>query len=215
VTAFGVSTIPKAYLAAWLGALLLAVLVAIRNRAAIRLFRSDYRRFLKARWRLVTFTLGASALTLAAPYAGDPTWDHADALLMAALTYATAPWSVACLYRALRGRERNLAEIYLAGCAWMLSASWSYDLYILLRDGHYPPTWLANANMGASSVLYLSAGLLWNLDWRPGRGVTFSFLEDQWPPPSSGDRFSKVGLYASAFMTMVALTMGYVFLLSR
>jgi hypothetical protein len=34
--------------------------------------------------------------------------------------------------------------------------------YLWMRDGHYPVTWWAN--LLASSVLYLCAGLFWNLD---------------------------------------------------
>jgi hypothetical protein len=208
---YGISTALTVYLAAWLTALAIAAGVAVRCRPAIRLFAAEYRRFLRARWRLVTFASGASALTLVAPYAGDPTWDYVDALFMSLLTFATAPWAVGCLYRALRGSDRHPAELYVAGCAWMFSASWSYDLYILLRDGVYPPSWLSN--LGASSVLYLSAGLFWNLDWVPARGVTFSFLEPRWPSPGAEGRFARVGIYASAFMAMVTITMAYVFLL--
>jgi hypothetical protein len=40
-------------------------------------------------------------------------------------------------------------------------------------------SWLAN--IGASAILYASAGLFWSLDWRPERGATFSFLEPEWP----------------------------------
>jgi len=70
-------------------------------------------------------------------------------------------------------------ELFVAICLWLFSVSWSYDLYLVLRDGSYPTTWLANLLLSAS--LYLPAGLLWNLDWRPQRGVTFSFLESDWP----------------------------------
>ncbi|MBC3918102.1 hypothetical protein H8L32_11490 [Undibacterium sp. CY18W] len=35
---------------------------------------------------------------------------------------------------------------------WMFSASWCYDLYLLLRDGVYPLTW--EANIYAPSVMY-------------------------------------------------------------
>jgi hypothetical protein len=56
----------------------------------------------------------------------------------------------------------------VALCLWLFSASWSYDLYLLLRDGSYPVTWLAN--LFASSLLYLSAGLFWNLHWTARTG---------------------------------------------
>jgi hypothetical protein len=200
----------RVYLVAWLTALWLAVIVAIRQRRRVTLFDAAYRRFLAVRWRLITFAIATVALVLVAPHTGDPTWDYYDAAFMSVLTFATAPWSLGTLYRGLRGQRQPVA-LYLAACAWMFSASWSYDVYILLRDGFYPPSWLAN--LGASSILYGAAGMFWNLDWRPARGVTFSFLEPEWPTAGSGGPFTKVLGYAAAFMALVAGSLAYVFLI--
>jgi hypothetical protein len=68
-------------------------------------------------------------------------------------------------------------------------------------------TWLAN--IGASSVLYIAAGLLWNLDWRPGRGVTFSFLEPDWPSTPPHPSFMRILGYAMPFMLITALSVAY------
>jgi hypothetical protein len=198
------------YLVAWLGALLLAVLVAIRHRSRITLFGADYRRFLAVRWRLVTFAIATTALVVVAPHTGDPTWDYYDAAFMSVLTFTTAPWALGTLVRAVRG-PRDPAALYVAACAWMFSASWSYDLYILLRDGAYPPAWLSN--IGASSILYGAAALFWSLEWRPGRGVTFAFLERDWPSPGAGGQFGRVFGYAAAFMALVTGSLAYVFLI--
>jgi len=201
----------RLYLAAWLAALFVGVIVAIRHRHRISLFGQDYRRFLAVRWRLVTFAIATAALVLVAPHTGDPTWDYYDAAFMSVLTFATAPWSLGALYRGLRRRSEPVAALYVAACAWMFSASWSYDLYILLRDGAYPPAWLSN--LGASSILYGAAGLFWSLEWRPARGVTFSFLEPQWPTAGNGGHFGKLLGYASAFMALVTGSLVYVFLI--
>ena len=101
-----------------------------------------------------------------APYTGDPTWDYFDALMMSVLTFTTAPWAVGTLYRALR-RKADVAQAYVALCALLFSASWCYDIYLVFRDGIYPATW--RANFAASSILYLLAGMLWSLEWRPAR----------------------------------------------
>jgi hypothetical protein len=199
------------YLLAWMAAVLAAVIVAVKHRRRVSLFGSEYRRFLLARWRLATFAIATTGLVVIAPATGDPTWDYYDAAFMAILTFATAPWALGCLFRALRGRRRDPVEIYVAACAWMFSASWSYDLYILLRDGLYPPGWVSN--IGASSILYGAAGLFWSLEWRPGRGVTFSFLEPDWPAAGTGTHFGKVLGYAVAFMALVTGSLVYVFLL--
>lgn len=100
-------------------------------------------------------------------------------------------------------------QAIVAFCVWMFSASWSYDLYLVLRDNQYPQTWLSN--IFASSVLYAAAGLLWNLEWRPGRGVTFSFLEPEWPTPLAEPRFTRILGYAAPFMLLAILAIGSFF----
>ena len=44
------------------------------------------------------------------------------------------------------------------------------------------PIWLAN--LLASSVLYLCAGLFWNITHRDGHGVTFAFTRQDWFTPA-------------------------------
>jgi hypothetical protein len=202
----------RAYIGAWVLALASAAVVAARSRRTLELWQPAYLRFLAVRWRVVTFAIAAITLTVVAPYTGDPTWDYADAAFMSVLAFATAPWAVGCLFRALRG-PRQLAHAYVALVVWLFCASWSYDLYILLRDGVYPPSWLSN--MGASSILYVAAGLFWSLDWRPGRGATFAFLEPDWPATGPTGHFGKIIAYGLAFMALVTLTMGYVFFRDR
>ena len=125
-----------------------------------------------------------------------------DAGFMALFTYVTAPWSVGILVLALRRRAGGL-ELYLAAVLWMLSTSWSYDAYILLRQGAYPPAW--QANIVLSSVLYACAGMTWNLEWRPGLGVTFGFLQPGWPAAPSDRRFGRVAWMAAPLMALVAV----------
>jgi len=90
----------------------------------------------------------------------------------------------------------------VAICIWMFSASWSYDLYLILRDGAYPDTWFPN--IFASSVLYVSAGLLWNLEWKEGRGVIFGFMEPSWPEVADNRVFRKIVWFALPFMALAA-----------
>ncbi|MBW1856011.1 MAG: hypothetical protein JRJ00_15255 [Deltaproteobacteria bacterium] len=143
-----------------------------------------------------------------APYTGDPTWDFFDAFFMSVLTYLTAPWAMGALYNVAR-RKLNPSQAFVALCLWMFSASWSYDLYLVLRDGAYPITWFSN--IFASSVLYISAGLFWNLDWIQGRGMTFAFMENNWPYSTSGAAFSKIVWIALPFMALVSFLILYFF----
>jgi hypothetical protein len=170
----------KAYVSLWGAACAAAVLLYARRFASFSISRAAYWRFLVEPWKAAAFVVAASMITLVAPYTGDPTWDRVDGFFMSVLCYATAPWVVGVLHGALRA-TRRLDELYVALCAWLFSASWSYDLYLVLRDGRYPDTWAAN--LFASSVIYLAAGLFWNLEFRPGRGVIFSFMREGWPSP--------------------------------
>ena len=67
---------------------------------------------------------------------------------------------------------------------------WTYDAYIVFRDGVYPPSWLPN--LGLSGPISLSAGLFWNL--RPGP-TYFAFREPAWPDVDV-TRFRDVALLA-------------------
>jgi len=194
------------YVGVWGTACAVALALVLANPKAYSFTEPAYFRFLGAPWKLVTFAIAGFGITVVAPHTGDPTWDYYDAAFMAILTFLTAPWSVGALYLALRGRS-GLRQAWVAACLWMFSASWSYDLYLLLRDGEYPNTWLPN--IPASSVLYCSAGLLWNLDWRPGRGATFSFQEPDWPHMAPAADFSRVVWVALPFMAVAGACILY------
>ncbi len=150
--------------------------------------------------------VGAVKTPVLGPYSGDPTWDFASASFMSVLTYATAPWAVGVMFRALVKKE-SIHIIYPAVCLWMFSASWSYDLYILIRDDMYPLTWYAN--LIASSFLYFCGGLFWNLSYKTGRGVHFAFTEDEWPEFESVQPVAKIIWFAMPFVILIAGLMFY------
>lgn len=193
------------YIFCWSLLCIAGMVVGWRNWSDCTLFRRIYLRTLLVPWKLFLFAIALGFFVLVAPYAGDPTWDRIDATFMAVFTYASAPWSVGTLYRWLRGRERGQLA-FVAMCVWMFSASFSYDLYIFVRQGFYPSSWWSN--IIASSVLYSSAGLLWSLEVRPERGVVFSFMMDPWFEPEARSRggLAMVG-YAFAFVLLVIAMM--------
>lgn len=195
------STFFSVYIALWASACLVAIVLYVKDRSSYALSHANYWRFLFQRWKVITFLVATTGMTVIAPYTGDPTWDYFDALFMSFLTFFTAPWAMGALYKAAK-KELPLRQAFVAVCIWMFSASWSYDLYILIRDGDYPITWLPN--IFASSVLYISGGLLWNLDWRIGKGVFFPFMEDDWPMPSSQPVFKRLFWFALPFMILAA-----------
>ena len=184
------------YIAFWASACLLALGLVLHHRASFALCHREYWLFLAMPWKALTFLLGASLITLVAPYTGDPTWDYVDGFFMSVLCFSTSPWVVATLYGAFR-RQVRWDELYVAVCVWLFSASWSYDIYLVWRDGAYPSTWLAN--LFASSVIYLSAGLFWNLEYHPGRGMIFAFMRPAWPARAGQFSFWNWVLYALIF----------------
>ena len=163
----------RIYVAASVIAVVCATIV-VRRSPSVALAQPRYWRWLLRPWKLATFAIAAAAITLIAPFTNDPNWDYPVSLIMSLLTFTTAPFAVGALWR-----RRDRASIFVAACAWLLSASWSFDWYWFARRGFYPDSWAMN--LIASSCLYLAAGALWNLEWRKGRGTTFAFRDDDWP----------------------------------
>lgn len=194
------------YVAGWSVACIAAIVLFATSPRGFAIGCAGYWRLLAEPWKLATFAVAWAGIALVAPYTGDPTWDYFDASFMAILTFTTAPWACGTLYRAAH-RNASAREVYVAACAWLFSASWSYDLYLLIRDGEYPNTWLPN--LFASSVLYAAAGLMWSLHRTEGRGVVFSFMDSRWPdlPPTTG--LGRLFLYALPFMVLATLAIGY------
>jgi hypothetical protein len=186
----------KFYLAGWILACIIALVLYFAQPSRFFVSGRRYWYFLAEPWKVLAFAAGASLITLVAPYTGDPTWDYVDGAFMSILCFATAPWVVGVLYLRARGRA-GWTECYVATCAWLFSASWSYDIYLVWRDGIYPATWLPN--LFASSLIYLCAGLFWNLEWQPGRGVIFSFMNADWPVRPEISSSWRLFFYAAIF----------------
>lgn len=194
------------YTITWTTLCVIAIFLYILNRKSLVLSKKRYWLFLAKPWKVITFLVAASAMTAVAPFSGDYTWDYYDASFMALLTFALAPWVVGVFYRSCRKSLK--IETFIAFCAWMFSVSWSYDIYIYLRDKHYPPTWWPNIIL--SSILFACGGLLWNLDWNKDKGVHFSFKEDSWPTKSQGVVFPKIFIATLPYIFVVIFLCGIV-----
>jgi hypothetical protein len=173
-------------------ALCVAVWLLARARSEIAILQPRYWRWLLTPWKMATAAISCAALVLAAPFTGDPDWDAGVALLMSVLTFATAPWAIAELWR-----RRSWSRMFVALCTWQLSASWVFDGYWYARRGFYPDNWLGN--LVASSMLYLAAGVLWNLDAAPLR---LAFLGNDWPPDGAPAPFRRVAAPAILLMAL-------------
>ncbi len=136
---FILNTFFTIYIIFWASACVIALIIFLMNRRSFVISPRDYCRFLLQPWKIITFLIAASTMIVIAPYTGDYTWDYFDAGFMSVFTFIFAPWTAGVLYKAFR-RQVKVSQVYIAACAWMFSASWSYDLYMLLKIGHYPAT---------------------------------------------------------------------------
>jgi len=194
------------YLVTWITIFLISIVLLFKSPKNFSICTAHYWKFLFKPWKVVTFIIAATGITLVAPYTGDPTWDYADALFMSILTFTTAPWVVGTLYSGIL-KKSTFQNIYVAICFWLFSASWSYDLYLLVRDGHYPETW--SANLGASSILYLLGGMFWNLIWSSEKGISFAFLSNSWLADDTQTNFKNVLWMALPFMIFATILVFY------
>jgi hypothetical protein len=195
------------YTWAWIIAMLLAAGYLFKTRSDQEIFKKRYYRFLARPWKITTFLLSGVSVTLLGPYTTDPTWDWVDGLFMSALAFWTGPWAVGLAYRSLTGLAPK-RDLFPALAVWLFSASWSYDIYLVWRDGNYPETWWSNLIL--SSILYFCAGLFWSLNSEPSRGVFLAFRENDWPQPDSPGSFKKVFWVGLPFMLVAAwLTLGF------
>ena len=189
------------YLIFWISLCIGAVIsVALNWRNLCRVY-AGYLSFIFQKWKLVTFAVATITLVSVSFYANDPTWDVIDSTFMAVMTYLSAPWAIGVMFRFFR-RTVPAWHVYLALCAWMFSASWSYDLYQYLRSGFYPESWLSNLQL--SSVLYFSAALMWNLTYQRGRGVDFAFRQHEWFSVNQTETNHKIIFVAAPFAFLAA-----------
>ena len=196
------STMPLAwaYTALWLCLCGIAIFLGARHRGEIALFSRGYWIFLLRPWRVLTILVAVGALVGLAPLADDPSWDRVDATFMSLLTFTTAPWVVCVLYRFWLGRASGRLA-YVALCTLLFSSTWSYDLYLFLRDGAYPPTWLGNLFVGP--LLYAGGGLFWSLQPRLGR-VQLAFTDPRWPSLPPEDDLRRILVPAVVLMALAS-----------
>ena len=105
-------------------------------------------------WKLATFAIGVALLIVGSFYYEAPDWDIPISLIMATLTYLTAPWSL----RVIVERRWKL---------WpgMLLATWftvdgSYWLYWHFKNP-VALEFMRGANFLPSLSLYMICGLIW------------------------------------------------------
>jgi hypothetical protein len=164
------------YIAIWASFCLVAVGILVWDRKRLLPEWREYLRFLSVPWKLWLFVPALLFVTFAGRYTNDETWDWVTGSGMAILTFLTAPWVVGLMYQVLT-RRRPWRYVIVAPALLLFSSSWFYDGYLLWRDGVYTSRWAGNLML--SPLIYVAAGLLWNLeakergDFRDSGGFRF------------------------------------------
>lgn len=105
-------------------------------------------------WKLCSLTIGIALLIAGSFYYSALDWDVPISLIMAILTYLTAPWSLRVV---LERRWRMLPAALFAtwftvdGCYWIY---WHFKNPLALE-------WMRSANFPASLSLYGICALIW------------------------------------------------------
>lgn len=162
------------YLAGWLSFCVAAAILAIRT---VTIRPRDALAFLAVPWKLVVFVPAILFVGFAGRFTDDETWDLATGFGMSILTVGTAWWAVGTAARVVR-KMAPPAHLFVAIAVMLFASSWSYDGYLLLRDGAYTPRWLGNLML--SPTIYLCAGLVQNLEMQGGK-LAFAFTRASWP----------------------------------
>lgn len=186
------------YMSAWLFACGVAIGIASRNPAKYG-FNLSYLSFITTPWKLAVFAPAFMFVTFAGQFSFDDTWDLVNGAGMSLLTFVTAPWAVGVLFKASQ-HAASRHQVLVAIVAILFSSSWFYDGWLVMRDGYYPSTWLPNLML--SPVLYLAAGLLWNLEIDENGKASFSFFRHTWPERSSHPLRAALVIKAAPFIAI-------------
>lgn len=105
-------------------------------------------------WKLATLSVGIALLIVGAQIEQLPDWDTGISILMALLTYFTAPWAVRVFIK----------RRWLMMLPALLAAWFTIDGIYFAWNAHYGPEMvdiLRQANWWPSLCLYLICGFLW------------------------------------------------------
>lgn len=167
------------YFCTWLILSIIWLVLLIKNRNNILLFKKKYIMFLLIRWKLILFLIAFVLLCYMANLWLDPTWDIPETVVMSFLTYYTSPYSIWVIYRYLKWINKNFYEFYIWIILLFFSSAWFYDIYAyIFLLWEYPLT--AFSNLLLSPFFYLLAWMMWNMWYTKKDWVIFLFTKKKW-----------------------------------
>jgi hypothetical protein len=204
MTSFGIPAFFVKYVACWVAFCLLAAGILVMDRARLRLEWRAYLSFLCVPWKLALFVPALLFVTFGGRYTDDETWDIVTGSGMSVLTFLTAPWALGLVFQVFVGR-RCWRYLLVAAALLLFSSSWFYDGYLLWRDGAYTTRWVGNLVL--SPIIYVAAGLLWNLEAKGHWGFRLSFVRSDWPSRPADTRFLPLILVSIPLIVIAAFVL--------
>ena len=104
-------------------------------------------------WKLITLGFGLGLLIVGSFFYNAPDWDVGISIVMAALTYLTAPWATRVII------SRQWSWLPLALLWYYVSVDGCYWLYWTFNNPD--ALYMREANFYASSCLYWLCGFIW------------------------------------------------------
>jgi hypothetical protein len=205
-----ISSFFACYIALWVSICVIAGIILVWDRRRLLPEWRAYLRFLGVPWKLWLFIPALVFVTFGGRFTNDETWDLVTGSGMAILTFLTAPWAVGLFYQVF-ARRKPMRYLIVASALMLFSSSWFYDGYLLLRDGGYTRRWLGNLML--SPLIYVAAGLLWNLEAKGGggyhvdSGFRLSFVREDWPSPPVDKRFGPIMFLSIPFILIAAFVL--------
>jgi hypothetical protein len=188
----------------WMSFCFLAVCISLVDWKKNPFEWKVYFRFLCVPWKLVIFIPALLFVSFAGRFTNDETWDIISGSGMSILTFLTAPLALGLLYQVLKGK-RPIRYVIVSIALCLFSSSWFYDGYLYLRDGHYTSRWFGNFLL--SPIIYVAAGLLWNLEARENGRIYLSFLRPDWPNPPLNRSFLPLLLVSIPLILIAAFVL--------
>jgi len=169
----------KVYIITWLILSLIWIILLIKERKNIILFRKDYVLYILKFWKLVIFLIALILLCLIANLWLDPSWDIPMTIIMSMLTYYTAPYSIWIIYRYIKFKNISFKEFYLSLILLFFSSAWIYDAYATIFLLWFYPE-MAFSNLLLSPFFYIFAWMIWNLDYSKNDWLIFTYTKENW-----------------------------------
>lgn len=174
------NTYIKLYIIFWVILTIICLILLIKERKNIILFKKDYVLFLCKKWKIFLFLLAVIWFCYISTLWYDPSWDIPETIIMSLMTFYFAPYSAWIFYRFYKWLNKSKKELYIAIILMFFSAGWFYDVYSMIFLLWYYPIEMAISNLWISPFFYIFWWAMWNLDYSKKDWAIFVYTKKEW-----------------------------------